>query len=103
MGDPGLIFGALADDTRRTVFVRVAATGQMTASELARELPVTRQAVSKHLSLLATAGLVGSERVGRETRFHVCSEPLSDAIDWMASVGARWDDRLARLSRLAGS
>jgi DNA-binding transcriptional ArsR family regulator len=103
MSDPGLIFGALADDTRRTVFVRVAASGQATASELARDLPVTRQAVAKHLSLLASAGLVGSERVGRETRFHARSEPLSDAIDWMAGVGARWDDRLARLARLAGS
>ena len=64
---------------------------------------MTRQAVAKHLSLLASAGLVESERVGRETRFHARSEPLSDAIDWMAGVGARWDDRLARLAKLAGS
>ena len=99
MTDPGLVFGALADDTRRTVFVRVAASGQATASELARDLPVTRQAVAKHLSLLASAGLVESERVGRETRFHARSEPLSEAIDWMAGVGARWDDRLARLAK----
>jgi DNA-binding transcriptional ArsR family regulator len=99
--DPGIVFGALADDTRRTVFVRVAASGQATASELARDLPVTRQAVAKHLSLLASAGLVESERVGRETRFHARGEPLRDAIDWMASVGARWDDRLARLAALA--
>jgi DNA-binding transcriptional ArsR family regulator len=103
MTDPGLVFGALADDTRRTVFMRVAAGGQATASELARDLPVTRQAVAKHLSLLAGAGLVESERVGREIRFHARSEPLSDAIDWMATVGARWDDRLARLARLADS
>jgi hypothetical protein len=88
-GDPGLVFGALADDTRRTVFVRVAASGQATASELARDLPVTRQAVAK------------SERVGRETRFHARGEPLREAIDWMAGVGARWDDRLARLAALA--
>ena len=103
MTDPGLVFGALADDTRRAVFMRVAAGGQATASELARDLPVTRQAVAKHLSLLAGAGLVESERDGRETRFHARSEPLSDAIDWMATVGARWDDRLARLARLAHS
>jgi DNA-binding transcriptional ArsR family regulator len=102
MTDPGLVFGALADDTRRAVFVRVATGGQATASELARELPVTRQAVAKHLSLLAGAGLVESERVGRETRFHARGEALGDAIDWMATVGARWDDRLARLARLAG-
>jgi hypothetical protein len=44
---------------------------------------------------------VESKRVGRETRFHARSEPLSDAIDWMAGVGARWDDRLARLAKLA--
>ena len=103
MSDPGLVFAALADETRRTVFVRVAANGQATASELARDLPVTRQAVAKHLSLLASAGLVESARVGRETRFHARGEALGDAIDWMASVGARWDDRLARLARLAES
>jgi DNA-binding transcriptional ArsR family regulator len=101
MTDPGLVFGALADDTRRAVFVRVATGGEATASELARELPVTRQAVAKHLSLLAGAGLVESERVGRETRFHARGEALGDAIDWMATVGARWDHRLARLARLA--
>ena len=99
--DPGIVFGALADDTRRTVFVRVAAGGQATASELARDLPVTRQAVAKHLSLLASAGLVESERVGREMRFHARGEPLRDAIDWMEGVGARWDERLARLAALA--
>jgi DNA-binding transcriptional ArsR family regulator len=103
MTDPGVIFGALADDTRRAVFVRVAAGGQATASELARELPVSRQAVAKHLSLLASAGLVESERVGRETRFHARGEPLHDAIDWMARVGARWDERLALLAALASS
>jgi DNA-binding transcriptional ArsR family regulator len=102
MVDPGLVFGALADDTRRTVFVRVAAGGQATASELARDLPVTRQAVAKHLSLLASAGLVERERVGREIRFSARAEPLSEAIEWMANVGARWDDRLARLASLAG-
>ena len=64
MIDPGVVFGALADDTRRTVFVRVAASGQATASELARDLPVTRQAVAKHLSLLASAGLVGERARG---------------------------------------
>ena len=103
MSDPGAIFGALADDTRRTVFVRVASSGQATASELARDLPVTRQAIAKHLSLLAAAGLVESERVGRETRFHACGEPLREAIDWMATVGARWDERLALLAALASS
>ena len=101
MIDPGVVFGALADDTRRTVFMRVATSGRATASELARDLPVTRQAVAKHLSLLASAGLVESERVGRETRFHARGEPLSDAIEWMTTVGAHWDERLARLAKLA--
>jgi DNA-binding transcriptional ArsR family regulator len=101
MNDPGAVFGALADDTRRTVFVRVAAGGPATASQLARDLPVTRQAIAKHLSLLASAGLVESARVGRETRFSARSEPLGDAIEWMARVGGRWDERLARLAALA--
>ena len=70
-----------------------------TATELAGELPVSRQAVSKHLAALARAGLVKSERAGREMQYRLTPEPLEDAIVWMAHVGAEWDSRLARLRR----
>src|SRR5437764_354885 len=70
-----------------------------TATELAGDLPVTRQAVAKHLATLAEAGLVTSDRQGRETRFSFTPRPLADAVSWMADVGAQWDDRLQALSQ----
>lgn len=77
----------------------MAARGTATATELAAELPVTRQAVAKQLSALADAGLLRATRSGRETRYALTPEPLQDAVDWMVEVGADWDDRLARLAR----
>ena len=94
------VFAALADPTRRTVLEEVATRGSATATELAAELPVTRQAVAKQLAALADAGLLRATRSGRETRYAVTPEPLGDAVGWMVEVGARWDDRLAKLGRL---
>ena len=70
-----------------------------TASELARTLPISRQAVSKHLAALSEAGLVESERNGRETRYRPTPAPLDEAAAWMAEVGTLWDTRLAALAR----
>ena len=80
----------------------VAARGSATATELARELPVTRQAVAKQLGALAEAGLVRPTRSGRETRYEVTPGPLDDAVEWMASVGAAWDERLLALRSSLG-
>ena len=92
------VFQALADPTRRAVLGELAhRTSGTTASELARPLPVSRQAVVKHLQVLSDAGLVEAERAGREVRFQVCPEPLHDAVAWIADVGGRWDRRLERL------
>src|SRR5947207_2224942 len=66
-------------------------------TELAGELPVTRQAVSKHLAMLGQAGLVESSRSGRETRYRLTPQPLTEALAWMERIGDRWDERLARL------
>lgn len=66
--------------------------------ELAGLLDVTRQAVTKHLGLLAEVGLVVSDRVGRETRYQLTPEPMSEALTWMADVGSQWDDRFAGLA-----
>ncbi|MEM9034665.1 MAG: metalloregulator ArsR/SmtB family transcription factor [Actinomycetota bacterium] len=94
------IFDALADPTRRLLIERLASGETVTASGMAGELPMSRQAVAKHLSLLETAGLVTSDRVGREVRFSLEAAPLVDATRWMAAVGDAWDARLGRLARL---
>jgi DNA-binding transcriptional ArsR family regulator len=92
------VFGALSDPTRRALLQAIAAQ-PATATELAAELPISRQAVLKHLGALAGAGLVDRERAGREVRYRVTPEPLTDAVSWMADVGGQWDDRLATLRR----
>ncbi len=93
------VFGALADPNRRYVLEALAQRETATATELAAEMPVTRQAVAKHLAALTDAGLVASRREGRETRYELTPGPLASAMDWMAGVGAQWDSRLARLRR----
>ena len=99
--DPGPVFQALADPTRRAVLRDLTDAGTATATQLAHTLPVSRQAVVKHLQLLADAGLVVSERHGREQRYAPSPEALRDAMAWMVDVGARWDDRLDRLAARA--
>jgi DNA-binding transcriptional ArsR family regulator len=91
------VFAALGDAGRRSLVEAVAARGTATATELAAELPVTRQAVAKQLSTLAEAGLLTATRTGRETRYEVTPKPLEDAVEWMVSVGTAWDERLAAL------
>jgi DNA-binding transcriptional ArsR family regulator len=97
------VFSALGDPTRRELLEQVATRGEATATELAAALPITRQAVAKHLNVLAGAGLVQPRREGRETRYAPTPEPLGEAIAWMADLGAQWDTRLARLARSAAA
>ena len=100
MTDPtGRVFDALADPNRRYVLEALAERETATATELAAELPVTRQAVAKHLAALSEAGLVEGRRQGRETLYELTPGPLGVAMDWMASVGADWDARLAALRK----
>jgi DNA-binding transcriptional ArsR family regulator len=95
------VFEALADPMRRRLLSRLSAAPS-TATELASQLPISRQAVAKHLTSLARAGLLERERSGRDVRYRVTPAPLSDAVSWMAEVGGQWDQRLARLARTFG-
>ena len=95
------VFAALGDPTRREVLALVAQGRAQTATELAATLPVTRQAVAKHLAVLEGARLVDAQRAGRTMRFRATPAPLADAIAWMAEVGGQWDERLARLRTAA--
>jgi DNA-binding transcriptional ArsR family regulator len=97
--DPGPVFAALADPTRREVVRLLAAQPGLTASALAGELPVSRQAIAKHLAQLRDAGLAEAEHAGRETRYRLTPEPLAGAMEWMVAAGAQWDTRLERLKR----
>src|ERR1700753_1047429 len=89
----GAVFGALGDPLRRSRLSRIA------AHELRRARPISRQAVAKPLSSLSEAGLLERERAGRDVRYRVTPQPLSEAVSWMAEVGGQWDARLARLAR----
>ncbi|HUZ98243.1 MAG TPA: winged helix-turn-helix domain-containing protein [Gaiellaceae bacterium] len=98
-GEIGTVFDALGDPGRRALVASVADRGTATATELAAELPVTRQAVAKQLGALADAGLLRATRVGRETRYAVTPQPLGDAAAWLVEIGGHWDERLAALGR----
>jgi DNA-binding transcriptional ArsR family regulator len=92
---------ALADPTRRQLLDLLAAQGEATATTLAEPLPVSRQAVVKHLAVLATAGLVSGSRVGREVRYAVRPAALNATARWMTALAADWDRRLANIKRVA--
>jgi DNA-binding transcriptional ArsR family regulator len=91
------LFAVLADPTRREVLERLVHDGPQTATELVGHFPTTRQAIVKHLRVLAEAGLVTPERDGREVRYVATTERLADAVSWLLDTGRSWDRRLARL------
>ncbi|QFU94335.1 helix-turn-helix transcriptional regulator [Amycolatopsis sp. YIM 10] len=95
------VHAALADPTRRAILDALAARGEATATQLRDELPVTRQAVAKHLAVLENAGLVTGRRRAREVRYAVRPERLAAAARRLARLAETWDSRLARLKRLA--
>jgi DNA-binding transcriptional ArsR family regulator len=96
------VLAALADPTRWQLLDRLAGR-EATATVLAADLPVTRQAVVKHLGVLERAGLVRAHRQGREMRYVVRAERLDETARWMAAAARRWDDRLATIRTLAES
>lgn len=95
------VFGALADPTRRGLLDALAARGQASASALAADLPVSRQAIVKHLTTLEHAGLVEAERVGREVRYTPRPAPLEATARWLGVLAEEWDRRLHAIKRAA--
>src|SRR5262247_2708052 len=91
------VFAALADPMRRSLLVNLAEYSPKTATQLAREYPVTRQGILKHLTILEDAGLVAVHQVGREKRYTLTPEPLEELEQWIDDIGAKWDKRLLRL------
>lgn len=90
-------FEALSDPTRRALLDRLRQGGPMSLSQLAERLPMTRQAVTKHLDALRRAGLVAITRRGRERLHSLNAAPLREIEDWLAPYAAAWDERLLRL------
>ena len=99
--DLDALFAVLADPTRRALVARLVAQGPASATVLADDFPVTRQAVVKHLQALESVGLVVAERVGREVRYRAEPEPLAAVVGWLVDAGASWDRRVDRLQQAA--
>ena len=94
------LWSAIGDPTRRRMLDLLLA-GDGTATSLGQRLPVTRQAVAKHLGVLDRVGLVRATTAGREKRYRVDDEQLARAVAQLSSVGSAWDARLQRIKRIA--
>jgi ArsR family transcriptional regulator, cadmium/lead-responsive transcriptional repressor len=95
------LWSAIADPSRRRVLDLLLSHGDVSASWLASQVPFTRQAVSKHLAVLEEAGLVSRRKQGREVLYQVQAGRLDQATQAMATLAARWDQRLNAIKRLA--
>ena len=95
------LWSAVGDPTRRRMLDQLLQDGMGTATSLSEHLPVTRQAVTKHLVVLDRVGLVHGTAAGRERQFRVDQAQLARAVAQLADVGATWDSRLQRIKRLA--
>jgi DNA-binding transcriptional ArsR family regulator len=97
------VFIALADPSRRSILARLAADGPATATDLADRLPISRQAIAKHLALLADAGLVTAERgERRRVRYRLRSAPMQVAQQFLAALARDWDGPLDALRKHLG-
>ncbi|WBC17348.1 metalloregulator ArsR/SmtB family transcription factor [Micromonospora sp. WMMA1998] len=95
------LWSAIGDPTRRRMLDLLLAEGGGTATSLSRQMPVTRQAVAKHLGVLDRVGLVRGDAAGRERRYRVDDAQLARAVAQLATVGSAWDARLRRIKRIA--
>lgn len=99
--DVSTVLVALANPTRRDLLDALADEGRASATSLAGSLPVSRQAVTKHLQVLEDARLVRCGRAGREVLYQVRPEPLTASARWLADLAATWERRLAAIKREA--
>ena len=97
MPSPAPVFAALGDPTRLALLSRLSDGESRSITRLSADTRLTRQAVTKHLRVLETAGLVSSSRVGRESRFRFRPEPIAELRAYLDQVSRQWDDALARL------
>lgn len=97
------LWSAVGDPTRRRMLDLLLSDEVGTATSLAERLPVTRQAVTKHLAVLDRVGLVHASTAGRERQFRVDDAQLARAVAQLSDVGAAWDSRLQRIKRIAES
>lgn len=95
------LWSAIGDPTRRRILDLLLADGDGTATTLSDQLPVTRQAVTKHLAVLDRVALVRATPAGREKRYRVDDAQLARAVAQLASVSSAWDARLQRIKRIA--
>lgn len=95
------LWSAIGDPTRRQLIDVLLAGGATTVTGLSSQLPVTRQAVAKHLVVLDRAGLVHGEPAGREKHYRVDPTQLARAVAQLSDVGATWDRRLNRIKEIA--
>ena len=95
------LWEAMADPTRRKLLDLLVARGQATATTLTVDMPVSRQAISKHLSILQRVGLIEGQRQGREVRYEVREQRLTEATGALSEVANRWDRRLRAIKQLA--
>ena len=95
------LWSAVGDPTRRSMLDLLLESGTGTATSLSEQLPVTRQAVAKHLAVLDRSGLVHGIAAGRERRYRVDDAQLARAARQLAHVGSSWDGRLRRIARIA--
>ncbi len=91
------LFAALGDETRLQLLLRLSASGPGSIASLSADADVSRQAVTKHLGVLATAGLIRGERRGREHIWAVEPKRLDDARGYLDRISQQWDDALGRL------
>jgi len=96
------VFAALGDETRWSILAALG-EGDASASALAGHLPVTRQAIAKHLAVLQQVGLVEPVRVGREVQYRVLGSQLSETAQRLDAVGVAWERRLAAIKQIAES
>lgn len=97
------LWSAIGDPTRRRMLDLLLVDGNATATSLSEQLPISRQAVSKHLAVLDRAGLVHATPAGRERRYLVDDAQLARAVAQLNQVGSAWDGRLRRIKRIAES